>query len=45
MSWFWHGVKVLVRFLSWVMEIGEEFVVFGVGFEGIRIWANWGLGG
>jgi len=27
------------------MEIGVEFVVFGLGFEGIRIWGNCGLGG
>ena len=31
-GWFSYEVKVKVRFLSWVVEIGEEFVVFGLGF-------------
>jgi len=37
-GWFSCGVKVKVRFLSWVVEIGEEIVVFGLDFWGIRIW-------
>jgi len=30
-SWFWYGVEVKVRFLSLIVEIREEFVVFGLG--------------
>jgi len=30
-GWFCYGVEVEVRFLSLNVEIGEEFVVFGLG--------------
>jgi len=35
--WFSDGVEVKVRFLGLMMEIGEEFVLFGLGFNGLRI--------
>ena len=35
---FCYGVEVKVRFLSLIVEIGEEFMVFRLGYLGIRIW-------
>jgi len=35
---FSDGVWFSVRFMSWMMEIGEEFLVFGLGFNGVWIW-------
>jgi len=42
---FCYGVEVKVRFLSLNVDIGEEFVVFGLGYLGIQNWWVWGLGG
>jgi len=31
--------------MSWVVEFGDEFVVFGLGLWRWRIWVIFGLGG
>jgi hypothetical protein len=44
-GWFMVGVDVWVRFMSLVVEIGDEFVGFWVRLMRIGFWWIMGLGG